>query len=190
MRTLNTSIPLAALALLLLLTGAREAQAQFSIGARGSYNMDAFTENGAEEGAYSLGAEARLGLAGLPVVINPGFDYYFNQIENANVTQFDANVLVPFGTDNAVFNPYAGLGLGVTRVAFDSDTPVLGNLVEETEMDYGLNVIGGATFGAGAIQPFAQARITFGEHLAFLNEDGEGGPGYALMAGLLFRLGQ
>lgn len=89
---------------------------------------------------------------------------------------------------NAVFTPYAGLGLGVTHVSFDPDAPL--NLLEDEETDYGLNVIGGAAFGAGPVRPFAQARITLGDHMAFLNEDDEGGAGYALMGGLLFRLGQ
>jgi len=175
---------------LVLFAGVQHAHAQFSIGVQGGYNLDAFTDEGVEEGTYFVGGQARLGLAGVPIIINPNADYYFNQIDDATVLQFNADVLVPFGPANAVFTPYAGLGLGVTQVSFDPDTPILGNLLESSETDYGVNLIGGATFGSGPIRPFGQARVTFGDHLAFLNEDGEGGAGYALMGGLLFHIGR
>lgn len=176
--------------LFFLVLGAGETSAQTSLGVQGGYNLDAFTNDGAEEGTYHLGAQARFGLTGIPVIINPSIDYFFNHIDNANVWQFNADVIAPLGVNNAVFTPYAGLGLGVTRVSFQPDTPLLGNLLEHEETDLGLNVIGGATFGTGPVRPFAQARITFGNHMAFVNEDGQPGPGYALMGGVLFRLGQ
>lgn len=176
--------------LMMLALGVRDANAQLRLGAQGGYNLDAFTNDGAEEGTYFVGAQARFDLAGLPITINPSADYYFNDLDDTSVLQFNADVLVPFGPSNAVFNPYAGLGLAVTNVSFDPDTPLVGNLLTEEETNLGLNVVGGATLGNGPVQPFAQARITLGNHLAFLNEDGEGGPGYALMGGLLFRIGQ
>lgn len=174
---------------LVLFVGVPCAHAQFSLGVQGGYNLDAFTEQGAEEGTYFLGGQARLGLVGLPIILNPNADYFFNDLDDTNVLQFNADVLVPLGPKNAVFTPYAGLGLGVTRVSFDPDTPILGNLLESSETDFGVNLIGGATFGLGPVRPFAQACVTFGDHMAFLNEDGEGGPGYALMGGLLFHIG-
>ena len=169
---------------------AQDAQAQFSIGAYTGYNLDAPSEDGFEEGALVVGGQARFQLPGVPLILNPAAEYVATGIENASVWQFDANVLYPFGVSNAVFTPYAGLGLGVTRVSFDEDASVLALNRLGDETDYGLNIIGGATFGMGPIQPFAQARITLGEHTAFLNEDGEGGPGYALTGGVLFKLGR
>lgn len=176
-------------ALLFVLTlGVQEASAQFGLGVRGGYNLDAFTESGLEEGAFALGGEARFGLGALPVILNPGAEYTFTGLDNVTVLQFDANVLYPFGLNNSTFTPYVGAGLGVTRVSTDTEVGLI--QIEDSETDFGLNIIGGASFGFGAIQPFAQARITLGEHLAYLNEDGEGGAGYALQAGLLFNLGQ
>lgn len=176
-------------ALLFVLTlGVQEASAQFSLGVRGGYNLDAFTEDGLEEGAFALGGEARFGLGTLPVILNPGAEYTFTGVDDMTVLQFDANVLYPFGFDNSTFTPYVGAGLGVTRVSSNADLGLIE--IEDSETDYGLNIIGGASFGFGSIQPFAQARITLGEHLAYLNEDGEGGTGYAVQAGLLFNLGR
>lgn len=176
-------------ALLFVLTlGVQEASAQFSLGVRGGYNLDAFNDNGLEEGAYTLGGEARFRLGSLPLIINPGAEYTFTSLDGVSAMQFDANVLYPFGIDNSVFTPYVGAGLGVTRVSTDTDLGLF--QIEDSQTDLGLNIIGGAAFGFGAIRPFAQARITLGEHLAYINEDGEGGAGYALQAGILFNLGQ
>ena len=171
-----------------LTLGVQEASAQFGIGIRGGYNLDAFTDEGFEKGAFALGGEARFGLGALPIILNPGAEYTFTGLDDATVLQLDANVLYPFGFNNSTFTPYVGAGLGITRVSTDAN---LGPIqIEDSETDFGVNIIGGASFGFGTIQPFAQARITLGEHLAYLNEDGEGGAGYALQAGLLFNLGQ
>lgn len=173
------------------LVRAMPADGQISLGARAGYNLDAFSDNGAEEGAFMLGGEARLGLQELPIVLNPGVDYYLNGVDNTSVMQFDANVLYPISHNNVNFVPYVGAGLAVTRVTFDPNTGLIGSLLvdKSSETDVGANVIGGATFGLGAIRPFAQARITIGDHLAFMNRNGDGGPGYSLMGGLLFTIG-
>lgn len=189
MKTMKYGIALFALALCLAL-GTQQAHAQFSLGAHAGYNLDVISEDGAEEGAAFVGGEARFGLGQYPVVINPSASYFLTGLENTSTLEFDLNALYEFGYNNTSFTPYAGVGLGVTRVAFDSDIPLVGNNFEDSETDYGLNLIGGARFGFGQIQPFVQARITFGEHLSFVNDDGQGGSGYALMGGVLFRLGQ
>ena len=163
--------------------------AQISVGGHGGYNLDAFSENGPDEGAIFLGGQGRFHLSGMPVVLNPGFDYYLEGINDVAVFQFNGDVLFPFGVDNRVFTPYAGVGIAVTRVSFKPDEVILGNLLESEETDVGLNVVGGAEFGSGSARPFVQARITLGKHLAFVNEDGDSGPGYALLAGILFRIG-
>lgn len=179
------------LILIIGLLPAALAKGQIQLGVRGGYNLDAFSDSGAEDGAFTLGGEARLGLNGLPIVLNPGADYYFNGIDNTTVWQFDANVLYPISHNNMTFTPYVGAGLGVTRVSFDPDTGLFGRLINDksSESDIGLNVLGGATFGFGAIRPFAEAQITMGDHLAFMNRNGDGGPGYALIGGILFKIG-
>jgi opacity protein-like surface antigen len=184
----NLTRTFALLCFLALAAGSAQAQAQVSLGVQGGYNLDAFTDQGAEEGTYHLGAQVRFGLAQTRLVLNPSVDYFFNHIEDANTFQVNGDVIAPLGINNTVFTPYVGLGLAVTRVSFNSDAPIVGDLLESDETDLGLNVLGGATFGTGPVQPFAQARITFGNHLAFVNDDGQAGPGYALMGGVLFRL--
>lgn len=164
--------------------------AQFRLGAQGGYNLDAFNDNGVEEGVLFLGGQAQFGLGSIPLILSPSVDYFFNGIDDVTVFQFNADALLTFGVDNTVFTPYAGAGLAVTRVSLDADVPLLGDLISGEETNYGLNLIGGAMFGEGPVQPFIQARITLGDHLAYINDDGEKGPGYALMAGLLFTVGK
>ncbi|MEZ4699318.1 MAG: hypothetical protein R2834_03225 [Rhodothermales bacterium] len=171
----------------------QDARAQFSLGFQGGYNVDTFSDEGVGTGAYYLGGQAQFGLSNNRIVLTPSVNYYFTGINDVNALQMNADVLFPFSAGargNAVFTPYAGLGLGITRVMLNVDTPLLGNVIEADRTDYGLNLIGGASFGAGPISPFVQARVTFGDHLAFANDDGEGGPGYMFSAGLLFRVGQ
>ena len=186
---MNKLFSLLTLTLLLGLGLTQDADAQVKVGAHTGYNLDAPSEDGVAEGAFVLGGEARFRVGSLPVELNPSASYHLTGLENTSLWQFDANVLYPFGTANAVFTPYAGLGLGVTRISSETNLPVLGE-VSRDETDYGLNLIGGATFGSGAIQPFAQAKVTFGNHAAYPNDDGEGGAGYALTGGVLFRLGR
>lgn len=169
---------------------ATPAAGQIRLGPRVGYNLDAFTDSGAEEGAFTLGGEVRFPLRGIPIILNPGADYYFNGLDDTNVWQFDANVLYPISHENMVFTPYVGAGLAMTRVSFDPDTGLLGRLIgEDNETDFGLNLLGGATFGFGTLRPFAQAQITLGDHLAFMNRNGDGGPGYALIGGVLVTIG-
>lgn len=182
---------LATLFALLFLIGAgvQDAQAQLRLGAHTGYNLDAPSDDGVEEGAFLVGGEARFQVANLPVVLNPSATYHLTGLDNTTLWQFDANVLYPFGTQNAVFTPYAGLGLGVSRISSEADVPLVGEISED-ETNYGLNILGGVTFGNGPVQPFAQAKITLGEHAAYPNEDDAQGSAYALTGGVLFRLGR
>lgn len=121
---------------------ARDASAQTSIGANVGYNLDA------EE--FFAGGQARLGLGGLPVIINPSIETYF--VENLTWLQIDLNALYPFGVNNTTFTPYAGAGIGINYFKPE-------NLDGST--DAGLNLIAGATFGFSRLRPFAEARINF-----------------------------
>lgn len=134
------------LLLLLFLIGASTAQAQttFQIGPRVGYEIDDLEE-------LFIGADARIMVAGLPVVINPTFDYYL--VDEGTLFQLSGNALYTFGINNQVFTPYAGAGVGLTRFSYED--------FDNTEV--GLNVIGGAQFGFGNLRPFAQAQLTFGD---------------------------
>lgn len=187
------ALPYIALVALFLTVIPRESSAQFSLGFHGGYNVDAFSDEGIGDGAYFLGGQARFGLQGLPLIVSPSIDYYFTGLDNVTVLLFNADVLFPFNVTTrrpAVVTPYLGLGLGVSRIMLDVDAPLIGDIIESDRTDYGLNVIGGVTFATGPVSPFVQARASLGEHLAFMNNNGEGGPGYMVSAGLLFRVGQ
>lgn len=120
----------------------RDAAAQTNLGVNVGYNLEA------EE--FFAGGQARLGLGGLPVIINPSNETYF--IDNVTWLQIDLNALYPFGVDNTTFTPYAGAGIGINYIKPE-------NLDSRT--DAGLNLIAGATFGFSRLRPFAEARINF-----------------------------
>ncbi len=165
------------------------AHAQVHIGIQGGYSPDTFHSDGPERGAYLLGGQVRLGLEGLPLIINPSFDYFFNDVKNLQTWQFDANALIPFGHPRrSRILPYFGAGLGVTRVTVDA--PVVGRFIVRARTSYGLNLIGGAVIGQGPVRMFGQARYTMGEHAAFVDTDRKNGPGVAFTGGLLFRVGR
>ena len=128
------------------------AQATIEIGPRVGYEIDNLNE-------LIIGADARIGTAALPVVINPAVDYYF--VDGASMIQFTGNALYEFGIDNELFTPYAGAGVAVTRYSVDVDESVIE--IDNSTTDVGLNVVGGARFGFGNLRPFVQAQLTFGD---------------------------
>lgn len=126
--------------LAITIVGIQEAKAQNSLGINVGYNIEA------EE--IFAGGQARFGIPGFPVIVNPSLETYF--IDDFTWLQIDVNALYPFGVDNVAFTPYAGAGLGVNYVKPE-------NLDSRT--DAGLNLIAGANFGFGRMRPFAEARI-------------------------------
>lgn len=164
MRKLLTCSAFAVL-LLLAATPDAHAQAAVDLGVRGSYEVDAIE-------SPALGVDARISTIGLPVVINPAFDYYFvdeDEVDAASFFQFTTNALYEFGYENQVFTPYAGPGLSISRASNGS-----------SDTDLGLNLVAGARFGLGSLTPFIQAQFALG---------GDYEPA-AISAGLLFRVSQ
>lgn len=116
-------------------------------------------------GDFFIGGDARLGIAGLPVILNPSFDYYF--IDEATISgttidrslyTIDFNALYELGASNTVvFTPYAGAGIGILNFSTDPDQP---NVADGA--DVGLNLIAGARFQFTVIKPFVQAKIKVG----------------------------
>lgn len=152
-----------------LVGGFQEAQAQIEVGPRLGFDLAGDVEE------FFVGADARVGLAAAPVVLNGAFDYYFVE-ENFDFWQLSFNALYEFGIANAAFDPYAGLGIGISKWSRDNDFRDFPN---NGDSDVGLNVIGGATFGLGNLKPFVQAQITFGDVDLF-----------TVGGGLLFSIGQ
>ncbi len=134
--------------------GLHEAQAQVEIGPRLGFDLIGDVEE------FFVGADARLDLAALPVILNGAFDIYLVG-ENLDFWQLSFNAFYEFGLANVAFSPYVGGGIGISRTSRDFDLGDFGNGASDT--DVGLNLIGGATFGFGSLKPFAQAQITFGD---------------------------
>ncbi len=134
--------------------GLHEARAQIEIGPRIGFDLIGDVEE------FFIGADGRLSLVALPVVLNGAFDIYLVE-ENLDFWQFSFNALYEFGIANVAFSPYVGGGIGISRTSLDFDLGDFGNDASDT--DVGLNLIGGATFGFGNLKPFAQAQITFGD---------------------------
>lgn len=111
-----------------------------------------------------LGADLRVINEELPVVPSASFDYYLTDVENFSVIAVDLNALYEFGVDNQEFVPYSGGGLAVTRSSDDTEI--------------GLNIVGGARFPLGGVEPFAQLNATLGGNVQRLG----------LTGGLLFSL--
>lgn len=145
----------AVLALFLFLAAPAFAQARLEIGPRVGFGIAGDIEE------LFIGVDARADIASLPIQLNGALDYY---VDVGDFFQVNLNALYTFGVDNQSFTPYSGLGVGIA--------------ISDNDTDLGLNLIGGARFGFGALRPFAQAQITFGE------------PDIVSIAGgVLFRLG-
>ncbi len=164
---------LSAVTALFLLVNVPQARAQATIdlGVRGSYDVDNYQ-------SPAIGAGLRISTIALPIVINPTFDYYFldeDELGGLSFFQVTLNALFGFGLQNQVFTPYAGGGLSISRYSVD-DGVVLGFDADDTVL--GLNLVGGAEFGLGALTPFVQAQFVVGGDQ----------PPASITAGLLFSL--
>ena len=148
------------LAALFLLMPAQEAQAQtaFQLGPR--LTLDVGDISDAFGGDFAIGADVRVDPASFPVKGSGAFDFYFAD-DDVTVFTVDLNVVYPFGIENEVFTPYAGGGIGITRVSIDIDTGF--GTFSGDDTDIGLNLVGGAEFNLESnVTPFAQAQFTVG----------------------------
>lgn len=158
-----TGITLLLLALLLVGTPETKAQTLFSIGPHFGIDLD--------QDATFIGAQARLGVAGFPLLIQPVFDYGLN--EEQTYYRIEGNALYYIGERFTTrFTPYVGPGLAA--VIRDTDSG-------DTDMDFGLNIVGGIEFRPpiASLVPFAEARYTLQP----------GTDPLAVRGGVLFRFG-
>ncbi|WP_022836352.1 outer membrane beta-barrel protein [Salisaeta longa] len=168
MRYLSTGLSVLAV-LLLLLPASATAQTTVEVGPRLGISLGDAADIG---GDIFLGADARISSASLPVVINPAFDYYFVSTDGVSLFNVSLNALYEFTGSDQVFTPYAGGGLGIVRTSFDA-----GSFGTGSDTDIGLNLVGGAKFQTGSLQPFVQAKAKVGGDVSLFN----------IMGGLLFR---
>lgn len=133
-------------------------QAQsFELGPRATISVGDISDAG---GDFGLGADARVGLSGIPVDGNAAFTYFF---ADNTVWTFDLSVVYPFPVSGPV-SPYAGAGVGIT--GFEQVT-VTANRTgtttqSETTTDTALNIVGGVKFNAGGLTPFAEVNVGVG----------------------------
>lgn len=116
-------------------------------------------------GNLFFGADGRVQIASLPseVVLNPSFDYYLtDDFLGSSLTIFavDLNGLYEFDLDNPSFVPYGGAGIAITRISADVTGGGGFVTVDPSSTEVGLNLIGGARFPLGSVEPFAQ--VNFG----------------------------
>jgi opacity protein-like surface antigen len=159
----------AAVVAVVLMCSAQTAQAQFTFGVHGAYDIDVE--------AFGVGAQFRTGLpvGGFSLVLNPSAEYYFTDDDegvNTSLFRISGDLLYQIGEAyTQVFQPYVGAGLGVSIASVEiEDTEI-----DESETDFGLNLLAGATFGGPGITPFAQAGILIGD-----------GSSVGIKAGILF----
>lgn len=142
------------------------AESTFKIGPR--ITLDVGDISDAYDGTFALGADARYRPVGIPLGGTAAFDYYF-AADEFTVYTLDLNLILPIEME-ASYAPYIGLGLGHTNVSSDIENQFGGS-------DTGFNLVGGAEFETGNLQPFVQAQLTLGDLTRF-----------GITGGLLFAL--
>lgn len=136
-------------------------------GVQGSYGED--TDFGV--GGRIIGNIGRFfGMQGIEAI--GSFDYFFPDCGAVDCSYFEinGNVVYRFPLQQIMFSPYVGGGLNVAHGSVDFFG--LGNA---SDTKFGVNLLGGAKFHIGAIQPFAEFRFEI-----------EGGEQFVITGGVLF----
>lgn len=164
-------------ALFFLAMPAQDAQAQVKLGPRLVLSVGDISDLG---GDFAIGADVRFNVGDLPVEFNGAFDYYFVSDRSfptgtggtvdvgLNIFTIDFNALYKFGIENEAFTPYAGGGLGITRLSYDD----VDNVRIEGTTEVNLNIIGGAEFPLDSVTPFVQGQIGIGGDIDRFNITG------------------
>ncbi len=150
----------AVICLALLAAGAATARAQSrpQVGPELSF--------GSSDIGVGLGVTASLPVTSLipgarDVTFNPAFDYFFPNTGLGGTSptywELSANAAYHFTIQGAKLGPYAGGGLVVAHLGWSG--------FSNTEI--GLNLLGGTTFPAGKVTPFAQLRLELRSGSAF-----------------------
>lgn len=136
---------------------AQPAAAQAQFGVQGSYSDD-FDFGVGARAQFDLGSaiDPEGPLSQLTGVVS--FDYYFPDCDPADCSFFElnGNALYPLDFGEG-FSPYVGGGLHFARVSAEVDTGF--GVEEASDNEVGLNALGGASFGLGTLEAFAEAKI-------------------------------
>ncbi len=102
-----------------------------------------------DDGEFGLGARSEFG-GNIALVLS--FDYYFpsDDIGEVDFYEFNGNLIYNFPTES--IRPYLGGGAGISRVSFNTD------FFDDSQSEFGINILGGLKFGAGGINPFVEGR--------------------------------
>ena len=127
--------------------------------------------NWGDDADFGVGGRAVLGIpAGIPLAAIGSFDIFFPG-NDVNYWEINANAVYKFAIPKSPIVPYAGAGLNIAHAS-------VSNISGASNTDVGFNLLGGATFNAGKLKPFAEARIEL-----------SGGEQFVLTGGLLFQVG-
>lgn len=123
-----------------------------------------------EDEDFILGLAFRLGLpiqSQVGLSLQPGVEYQFAGIDDLTVAQFNADVLAHFRSSPSI-TPYAGAGIGILYLSAG----------DESETEFGLNLLGGVEFSdTAAGRPFVQGRFS---------TRGDADDAFTLMGGTVF----
>lgn len=149
--------PLLALFLTAVVFATPRAEAQFSFLPYGGYDFDA------GDPLVGVGVEVLLFPETAPggIALRPSAEYYFAADESRGGLrisrermQFNADVIAHLTSPANRIGFFAGLGLGLHYLSLEQ----LGDSSSST--DLGLNILGGADYDTGFLNPFLQGRIT------------------------------
>lgn len=107
-----------------------------------------------------VGADLRLTFSLSPLILNPTFDYYFD--EDRTLFHIGLNALYALPVSASV-KPYAGAGIALTAFAYDETRMMTGDNQRDSQGSrVGLNLIGGVTWETRWLTPFVQAMVSIG----------------------------
>ncbi len=155
------------LAALVLILSPGVLQAQVNIGGQLSL---------AEETDFGIGARTTIDLpvSSFPLEVIGSFDYFFPAGDNVSYWELNGNVAHEFPVRSPVVKPYVGAGLSLAHTSIDN-IPFVGTA---SNIDVALNILGGAKFTVGNVNPFGELRIELG-----------GAEQFVLTGGVMFQVG-
>ena len=132
----------------------------------------------ADDFDLGLGGRVVLGLPfeQVPLEAIGTFDYFFpdEDAPGVDVTywELNTNVVYRIPVQVPMLTPYAGAGINIAHASVDSD------LIDMSDTDVGINLLGGIKYNAGPVTPFAELRFEL-----------DGGEQFVLSFGALFNVG-
>ena len=120
----------------------------------------------ADDADFGIGARVELGLPNLLTSEGPlantfligSFDYFFPDVDALDYWEINANLAVPLVASG--IDPYVGAGLNVAHASVS--TEFLGEEIEGSDTEIGLNLLGGLRIPIGGLATFVEGRFELG----------------------------